>query len=706
MTIRMRNLLACSVVFSAMVATVGHGQSPADPQLGPRLSPAWKTACQEALKTPLPAEADVQPMPDDSGKTSMAFYYGVDGEPQDFVAARQTAWQERAAVATHPGGYRIFSGTLPLAMIYANGLGTPRDPVLALRMGCEATAYPNNLTSADLDALQAALRSAPNPNAPFDLCSAGSPEEHNESLCGGLAFLKNRKRVLNAVAVLTADWSPEQKSTLAPLESAERKFGLTSTIWEEPALNLPANPNATLDYFLYDKAHAEFDDTFLSSMQDLLAHPADSPRSAQTDAELNRNYRTLMDRLRAPGRAMPPTIVLNPLAERGVERDWIAYRNAWVAVVSARFGPEKAAAWSTKMTSQRSATLAKLSEVLGPPDPAAQPWLSLCSRVRTTALPPDISAEPVKPNYPVCASYKPYYGIGGPVDFAAARTCAIAERNLIHFNRNQNIRFDGPGAEIGEEINGSVVLTMLYANGKGVSRNVELAQRFACESMDDGQIAHPDSPEEKTDANRYSDLLHVIASEKTPNLDMCDFVPALGRMETECDLIAWTLADQRRTAAFEAIRKSFTSAQKAAFDRVLKTLRAYLAAHDHNEIAVSGHMLDSGAWDGEHTEREEAFLANLQQFERGNLPHATAAEYAASDKALNAAYAKALEGAGEEVGTEHHTGDAPTRASIRATERLWIVYRDALADFGTLRYPATTRDGWLSYVTKQRAGDL
>ncbi|MGA7342107.1 MAG: hypothetical protein WBE72_00290 [Terracidiphilus sp.] len=55
---------------------------------------------------------------------------------------------------------------------------------------------------------------------------------------------------------------------------------------------------------------------------------------------------------------------------------------------------------------------------------------------------------------------------------------------------------------------------------------------------------------------------------------------------------------------------------------------------------------------------------------------------------------------------ERLPGTAPTRLSLRATERLWIVSRDAFADFGTVRYPATSRNAWLTYGPKQRADDL
>jgi len=190
---------------------------------------------------------------------------------------------------------------------------------------------------------------------------------------------------------------------------------------------------------------------------------------------------------------------------------------------------------------------------------------------------------------------------------------------------------------------------------------------------------------------------------------MCGYVAPLGRMLTECDLISTELKDQDREAAFAAINRTLSSAQQQAFDRLLAALRAYFEAHDSNEISVMPHFLFSGGWDGIHREREDAFLAALRAFEAGQVPQSTPADFAATEKALNAAYAKVIAAAPDAEANPtqgHQSGDAPTRASIRATERLWLIYRDAFATFATLRYPGTTRETWLTYVTKQRAADL
>ncbi|MHB0990431.1 MAG: hypothetical protein ACYC0M_04040 [Burkholderiales bacterium] len=77
-----------------------------------------------------------------------------------------------------------------------------------------------------------------------------------------------------------------------------------------------------------------------------------------------------------------------------------------------------------------------------------------------------------------CQSAELYYGYTGQPDYVRARQCAYLER----------------GTASGKIISGSSILTMIYANGQGVLRNLPLAIKFACEAGGapaeiDGRIA-------------------------------------------------------------------------------------------------------------------------------------------------------------------------------------------------------------------------
>jgi uncharacterized protein YecT (DUF1311 family) len=713
-------MLACKASLLALLSTAAvfaSAQTRVPPLLGGNLPAPWKIRCEEALKTPLPPEARTEPRPLNAKPTAFSLYYGVNGVPQDFERARVLAWQERVAAPLHPGGYSFFSGALILAMIYANGDGVAPNPALALRMGCEATAYPNDLPGADLDTLNKSLTSSAKPAPRFDICGPGSPEEKHDFFCGYLYSAQNRKRLFEEISGLTSDWTPEQRAGFEALHKAESRYAGSSSIWEEAALRTDQNPQAN-DFVMspINSYILAFDNSYLEQWKDLANRQPVSGVGKDYDAELSQSHLELMDRLRAPGRAQPSNVVLNVLQERGVERDWTSYRDAWVAVVTARSGAQAAAAWRERMTEERTERVKKLIAAYGPPDPAAAKRLAICAKAREVKLPAENSLESAKPA-DFCRSYQAYYGIGEPRNFVMARRCAIAERDAVDYYGSVTVNLPAQKSEedvtVGEAINGSLVLMALYANGEGVVRQPQLATRFACESIDNGLISEVGSGSEGSstskDEAKYEDLLNEIASPQPPHLNPCDWVPDISRMQSECDLIATVKSDQEREAGLQTVRSKFTPEQKAAFDKLLAAQRAYFKGHDHNEVEVMGHFLDSGGWDGIHREREDMFLVALSEFEGSKLPQATEAQYAESDRALNSAYAQVIAKAAQSEGTitgEHLIGDPPTRASIRTTERLWLAYRDAFADFGALRYAGTTRAAWLRLVTLQRTKDL
>ena len=719
----MRTVRRWSLILLVLVPWLGYGQTSATPELGHQLSPAWQARCQEALKTPLPAEATAAPIPDSAGQSAAASYYGIWGWKWDYDAARRTAWQERARSSAHPGSDNPFRGSMVLAMIYANGLGTPRDTALALRMGCEATAYRDGLKDADLDRLQAALRgpacsrsdacNAACPCSQYDVCSAVPPEGKNNALCGQFELLTNRQRVVSSIAALMADWTVEQKSLMRKAEDTEDRFSRSYSVFEAPPQ--AQDDGSSGSDVLHQRQKAEFDDAFLGGLQWMCAQKADNRNfvrdnrnAALLDADLNLQYNILMDKLREKGITASP----NATDERRIEREWIAFRDAWVAFVKARFGADEAEHSREQMTGERLGMLRALSARFDPPAPeAARLWHRICADARTAALPADFPPEPVKPKSTTCTSYGPYYGIGGPVDFKAARICAISERNEDLFYSPQG----GESSEIKDNVKGSVVLAMLYANGQGVARNVRLAQRFGCEAIDFGLIdtetsdsAAPEEEEEAT-ATGHLNFLRAFAATEASQIDLCGDVWGPTRAVSQCAQIAHALEDWKRTMAFNALRAKLTAEQKAAFDKLMTVARAFISASVYNEVAMIGHGVSNGGLELEYSSEEAAFLADMQRFEHGDLPHATVAQYAADDHALNAAYAKAMANLSDEEegeGHKHRVGSPATRQSVRETERAWIVYRDALADFGALWYPKAGRAPWLAYVTQKRTKDL
>jgi len=86
-----------------------------------------------------------------------------------------------------------------------------------------------------------------------------------------------------------------------------------------------------------------------------------------------------------------------------------------------------------------------------------------CNSVKNISIPPqDMPSETIKSSLKKCDSDDLYFGFKNPPDYVKARNCAIVRQD-----------YD--------------VLTMIYANGKGVKANLDLAIHFACLFDGDGR---------------------------------------------------------------------------------------------------------------------------------------------------------------------------------------------------------------------------
>ena len=308
-----------------------------------------------------------------------------------------------------------------------------------------------------------------------------------------------------------------------------------------------------------------------------------------------------------------------------------------------------------------------------------------CAQYLKTPLPAEAAQVAAPKQWPDCNSYKFYTGLGAKVDYSAARACAWEERLATQADLE-------PKYTVASVFGGSAMLATLYANGKGVERNIPLALRFACEegwapAEFDGRIEHLESLQDKPadPANEFS---------------YCDDVTS-GAMQGYCAAYDREIADQDREKTLTAIPQNFTEPQRAAFADLVKAEAAYASAHGKGEIDASGTARAMFQIDAEQTLRDD-FVVAVQSFESGKLPNGSAETYAAADKRLNQAYQAAL------AVSEAHKSDpgAVQPEGIRDTERAWITYRDAWVAFARLRYPRVPSEAWLTLLTKDRTSIL
>ncbi len=279
-----------------------------------------------------------------------------------------------------------------------------------------------------------------------------------------------------------------------------------------------------------------------------------------------------------------------------------------------------------------------------------------------------------------CDSEALYYGIGAEADFVAARKCALIEAE------NPD---PGPG------IFGAGVLMMIYANGRGVPQDLDLARKYAC--------AMWSAPAELT--GRLDHLQRIAdGDESTEPFDLCDDVTS-GVMGGFCTAREERKSSVGRHDELTKIQASWSAPQLEAFRALRTAADGYFTESMNQEVDQSGTL--RAAFMTEHgAALEDELLGMLREFETGKLPQGDAAAYATDDRELNAVYAKVLKAAAHEAGESFGPLGTIDPAGIRKVEVAWLRYRDAWVVFGASRYPPVAKAAWLGFLTRQRTKAL
>lgn len=307
-----------------------------------------------------------------------------------------------------------------------------------------------------------------------------------------------------------------------------------------------------------------------------------------------------------------------------------------------------------------------------------------CAEYLGTPLPSEAAQIKQPAAWPDCNSYKLYSGIGVKIDYGAARRCAWSERLAKHAGLEP--RYDNSGV-----FGGAAMLTVLYANGEGVGKNLPLASRFACEAGG--------APAEISIRLRDLESRSTNLPATNTKFSFCDDITS-GFMEGFCASYGSEIADRKRTESLHELSVQMNHAQRQAFDQLNQLEQAYARSHAR-EIDLSGTARAMFQIDAQDTLRDD-FIAALQSFEAGRLPTGSAQQYHDADARLNSVYRQEM---GNAEGHKRDYG-AVQPAGIRDAERAWLKYRDAWVAFAKLRYPTVTSEMWLTLLTKDRTSVL
>ncbi len=276
-----------------------------------------------------------------------------------------------------------------------------------------------------------------------------------------------------------------------------------------------------------------------------------------------------------------------------------------------------------------------------------------------------------------CRSYDLYFGIDHAADFVKARKCAYIEREA--------------GKGLPEVVfGGAGMLTMIYANGKGVARNFDLALKFACEfegmSAEEGDL-------------RFKHLLKLKNENWTgADFDLCDDQFASAFWLSACLQPQLDKEQAERTHKISATTEKWTAAEKTALLELQKAATASLEARSQNEVDVGGETGRTIDREGVESSLNDDFVAALQRFEKGQLPKFSAADFSKADAELNSIYSKLQ----SDPKNKAYEDTTLTPEGIKIAQRAWLRYREAWVKFGQLKYPSVSPESWRTWLTQDR----
>lgn len=307
------------------------------------------------------------------------------------------------------------------------------------------------------------------------------------------------------------------------------------------------------------------------------------------------------------------------------------------------------------------------TEQFGTPVARDAPWFQACLWV-DSGRPP--AASPALPAS--CQSFDYYDKLAqtstSDAEWAGVRACALTAQD-------------------------NAVLAMLYANGLGVPRDLDLATLYVCRAGG--------APAELRGRVEHVQALKTAGSGQ--RFDQCDDATS-GYMMGVCSSIADGQAEKVRHAYLVRLRQQLPAQQVQAFDALLAATRA-LAQARGKETDMSGTGRAAFAIQAEAGEKEW-LREHLAAFEKGHAALPPAQQFAGADAALNRAYQALMGAATDRDAPDRLPGSTVTNTDVRAAQRAWLAARDAWVRFAALRYPAIAPDSLKAAFTDWRSKQL
>lgn len=296
-------------------------------------------------------------------------------------------------------------------------------------------------------------------------------------------------------------------------------------------------------------------------------------------------------------------------------------------------------------------------------DPGAK---QICASVKNAELPAaDRPSAAEEKELTRCSSLDLYFGFGQAADPVKARKCAYAELDR--------------GVE--PPLGGNAILTMVYANGKGASRNFDAALRFAC--------AIPgDAPGDAAGRVHQLDRLKKM-NWAGDNFSVCDHSSGRALYE-QCAVLSEHFDKIERDQKFNELIAKWTPRQQKAFHAFMPEADQFFRIQANKGINLEGTF----------KVQEEAFLHNnllssLRKFEQGELPKYSTEDFQRAEAEERTTYQRIQGGDTPRWGTV-------TRESLKVSEEAWQRYCKAWMALARERYPGVSSQDWKTWLDQDR----
>lgn len=295
-----------------------------------------------------------------------------------------------------------------------------------------------------------------------------------------------------------------------------------------------------------------------------------------------------------------------------------------------------------------------------------------------------------------------YFGINGPQDYVKARKCAFT------------LYFDDSHSQAMQGINGpSDILTMIYANGKKVKRNLDLASKIVCETRG-GYVNSNISIKylqnlKKAELDKEFDVCN--AGIEAHNDEISERNTATS-MISECGEVKIDIQNSKAIQLLEKITAKYTSAQKKELEVLLAKAITFFEQQVEWEVNINNYR-ETNTWMIVGAETEDyqnksdlknSLIHSIHLFERGKFPDGSKQQYLKIRAELNEQLTEIKEfylHNGESLNYEFMPRE-PTLELENGVQTAWMAYANQFIKFASKRYPQVPEYRWRTWLIEQR----